>query len=111
MRDGVWGNKSWAWDNSLLYTTILRAMVKLYLKVHCYQKSLIRRGHGWGRREAVFVQGYVGGGKLLYDLPTQSVYTCAPLELCTRVELNACIQIAWGNLDNCRVGGAEPRVS
>ena len=55
---------------------------------------MIRRGPGWGRRGAVSLQGLVGGGKLLSDLPTQSAYTCEPLELCTRVELNAYVQVA-----------------
>ena len=50
------------------------------------------------------MQGLVGGGKLLSDLPTQSAYTCAPLELRTRVEL---FIYAQGSVDNWRVGGAE----
>ena len=57
------------------------------------------------------MQGLVGGGKLLSDLHMQSAYTCAPLELCTRVELNAYVQVARGSVDNCRVGGAEKYVS
>ena len=36
---------------------------------------------------------------------------CAPLELCTRVELSACVQVAQGSVDNCRAGGAEACVS
>jgi hypothetical protein len=50
------------------------------------------------------VQGLVGGGKL----PTQSAYMCALLELCTRVKLNACLQVTRYK---CCAGGAEERVS
>ena len=105
--DGVRGDKpriSLTYDDHARYSEAL-------LNAYYYRKSLIRQGPGWGRRGAVFVQGLVGACKLLSDLATQSGYTCAPLELCTRVELNAYVKVARGSVDNCHVGGAEEHVS
>ena len=85
---------------SLIYDDPARYGESL-LNVHCYQKSLIRRGPAGAAEEQC----------LLSDLPRQSAYKCAPLELCTRVKLSACVHFAQGSVDNCRVGRAEAHVS
>ena len=39
MRDGVWGDKPRTWDRYLLYMTIFRTMVRLYLMYFLLEES------------------------------------------------------------------------